>query len=121
MRRVILVVALGILASAAFADDKNTDKDKWQPTPVMRIVQPDTGKAGDVVVVKGEFLEKTRVAEVYLTTGPENIRVQILSQSGEAIKFKIPANAKTGRMRLMVLTTGLEPQFLEQPVFFTVQ
>ena len=83
--------------------------------PRMTSVDPDTAKIGDAVVVTGENLDKATVAKVYLTDGKNDLVAEVLAQNATTIKFKIPARA-TGRMAVMVLTTGKEPQLIEQPV-----
>jgi len=89
------------------------------PLPRMTSVDPMNGKIGDVLVVTGENLQKTYVAKVYLTDGKADLQVEVVEQTETSIKFKIPAKA-TGRMSLMVLTTGKEPQLVEQPVKVTI-
>jgi hypothetical protein len=83
--------------------------------PRMTSVDPDTAKIGDAVVATGENLDKASVAKVYLTDGKNDLIVEVLEQTATNIKFKIPAKA-AGRMAVMVLTTGKEPQLIEQPV-----
>jgi len=83
--------------------------------PRMTTAEPPNGKIGDPIVVTGENLEKANVAKVYLTDGKNDLVVEVIEQSATNIKFKIPAKA-TGRMAVMVLTTGKEPQLIEQPV-----
>jgi len=101
------VVAILIAASfGAFA----------QPAmPRMVSVEPGNGKAGDVLAVAGENLQKDAVAKVYLTDGKTDIEVTITEQTEKEIKFKIPAKA-TGRLALMVLTAGKDAKLIEQPV-----
>lgn len=86
-----------------------------QVLPRMTSVDPGTAKIGEVVVAVGENLEKANVSKVYLTDGKNDLIVAVLEQTATSIKFKIPAKA-TGRMAVMVLTTGKEPQLIEQPV-----
>jgi len=87
--------------------------------PRMSSVDPTNGKIGDEVVVTGENLQKANVAKVYLTDGKNDLLVVVTEQTDTTIKFKIPAKA-TGRMAVMVLTTGKEPQLIEQPVKVTI-
>ncbi len=89
--------------------------------PRMTAVEPTNGKAGDVIVVSGENLQKDVVAKVYLTDGKADIQVEVTDQADTAIKFKIPAKATAGRFALMLLTTGKEPKLIEQPVKVTVE
>ena len=86
-----------------------------QAMPRMSTVEPGNGKAGDVITIAGENLQKECVAKVYLTDGKVDTEVQIMEQSATAIKFKIPAKA-AGRLALMVLTAGKDPKLMEQPV-----
>jgi hypothetical protein len=89
--------------------------------PKMTAVVPDTGKAGDVMTVEGEFIGKASVAELYLTDGTTDWKCEILEQTDTTIKVKIPAKAKQGRHTLMVLTAGPAPKLIEEPVKVTVE
>jgi len=89
--------------------------------PQMTTVDPDSGKAGDVVTVTGENLDKSAVAKLYLTDGTHDIEVAMDEQTATSIKFKIPAAAKPGRLALMVLTTGKTPKLIEQPVKILIE
>ena len=86
--------------------------------PQMRKVDPASGRSGDVVAVTGDSLDQDTVAALYLTDGKEDVKVEITEQTATVIKFKIPANAKTGRLALMVLTKGKgkDPRLIEEPV-----
>jgi hypothetical protein len=85
----------------------------------MNAVDPGNGKIGDVIAVTGENLQKANVAKVYLTDGKTDLQVEVTEQNETTIKFKIPSKA-TGRMAVMVLTTGKDPQLIEQPVKVTI-
>ncbi len=89
--------------------------------PRMTAVEPGNGKAGDILTVTGENLEKENVAELYLTDGKNDLKVVITEQAATAIKFQIPATVKPGRFALMILTKGKEPKLIEQPVKVTVE
>ncbi len=82
-------------------------------------VEPDTGKAGDAIVAKGENLEKSKIGELYLTDGTKDLKAVITEQSTAEIKFKIPA-APAGRYHLMLLTAN-KASMIEQPVVITVE
>ena len=84
--------------------------------PQMRKVDPASGRSGDVVAVTGDNLDRDTVAALYLTDGKEDVKVEITEQTATVIKFKIPANAKTGRLVLMILTKGKDPKLIEGPV-----
>ena len=113
----------GILAfSMILAAGESAAKDQgWKPTPLMRTVTPDSAKAGETLTASGEYLDKARVKEIYLTDGKAEFKTEIVEQSQNEAKVKVPASVKPGRWRLMVLTTGVEPQLLEQPVTVEIQ
>jgi len=96
-------------------------KDGWKPTPLMRTVSPDDATAGDTLTITGEYLDKSRISDVYLTMGDDTFKLQMISQSETKVVVKVPAGVKTGRLRFMVLTSGLEPQFLEQPIMIAIR
>jgi hypothetical protein len=106
MKLSFVIAILAAVSFAAFAQ---------QAMPRMVSVEPGNGKAGDVLAVAGENLQKDTVAKVYLTDGKNDIEVTITEQTDKEIKFKIPAKA-TGRLALMVLTAGKEAKLIEQPV-----
>ena len=89
--------------------------DAQQAMPRMSSVEPGNGKAGDVITIAGENLQKDTVAKVYLTDGKIDTVVQIVEQSATEIKFKIPAKVN-GRLALMILTAGKDAKLMEQPV-----
>ena len=90
-----------------------------QASPRMTAVDPPNGKKGDVIAVTGENLQKDVVAKVYLTDGKNDLVCEVTEQSATTIKFKIPAKA-TGRLAVMVLLTGKNQNFIEQPVKVTI-
>ncbi len=116
-----LIACLALAAVAVLGAAKDPKDEGWKPTPLMRTVAPDTAKAGDTVTVAGEYLDKGRVSDVFLTDGKSEVKLVIVEQSEKQMTVKIPAGVKTGRLRLMVLTKGAEPQFLEQPVSLVIE
>lgn len=95
--------------------------EPYRPVPMIKAVNPDTGKVGDVLTATGAHLDKASVASLYMIQGEKTIEVKITSQTDDAIKFAIANEVKPGRYQLMVLTTGTKAQFLEEPVYFTVE
>ncbi len=88
---------------------------------MMSSVEPTSGKAGDVLVVRGANLGADRVAAVYLTDGKLDFKVAVIEQTPTAIRFRIPPDAKPGRLALMVLTREASPKLVEEPVKITVE
>jgi hypothetical protein len=72
--------------------------------PMMRFVEPAFGKIGDLLVIEGENLGQESVAGLYLTDGKTDVKVPIIEQTATSIKFRIPSEAKPGRLALIVLT-----------------
>lgn len=114
----IVVVLLGGVKLALSADVKEPEV---LPTPVMRAVTPDTVKAGDIATVTGEYLDKSRVADLFLTSSQKDVKAQILEQSATSIKFKVPNNIAAGRYTLSVMLVDIEPKLIEEPVRLTVE
>ena len=113
--KALSLIAMVVLAAGlAWAVDKTG-------APYMKAVEPETAKAGDVVKVIGDYLDKERVAEVYLTKGNTDLKVDIVEQAPDYIRFKVPLRAAAGRYGLMFLTAGPDPKLLEQPVFLLVE
>lgn len=112
MKLSFVLALLAVLGLAAYAQ---------QPMPRMTTAEPGNGKIGDVITVAGENLQKEQVAKVFLTDGKNDIPVEVTEQAATSIKFKVPQKAVPGRFALMLLTTGKEPKYIEQPVKVTVE
>jgi len=108
--RTWLVVGLLGVAVALFA---------FQSMPHCTAVEPDSGKKGDTITAKGENLGKAGIAELYLTDGQKDTKVDISDQSDTELKFAIP-EIKAGRYHLLVLTAN-KASLIEQPVIVTVE
>jgi|SRR5579863_4532421 len=91
----------------------------FQALPRCTSVDPDTGKKGDTITAKGEHLSKSGMAELYLTDGKKDTKVDIAEQSDTEVKFKIPEVA-AGRYHLLTLSAD-KASLIEQPVVFTVE
>jgi len=107
------ISALLLAAVAAYAQ---------QGLPRMTSVDPLNGKKGDVIVITGENLDKDQVDKVFLTDGKNDTIVEVVEQSATTIKFKIPEKAASGsRLALMILTSGKDARYIEQPVKVTIE
>lgn len=110
MKRLLTLAALGMgLAIAVFAQ-----------VPVVDSIDPAEGKPGAVIGATGVYLDSSKVSAVYLTDGINDIQVTLLEQKPQAMKFKVPADAKAGVYNIMLATTTKPPLLLVQPVKYTV-
>jgi hypothetical protein len=109
--RIGLFCAAAVLGTAMLAQ---------APSPRLTTVTPTEGKADAEYVTAGENLDKKNVADLYLTDGKNDLKVQITEQTDKEIKFKPPASVKPGRYSLMLLTSD-RARYLEQPVKVTIQ
>ena len=85
------------------------------PTPILRAVDPDSVKAGEVATVSGENLDKSRVSELYMTNGTVDVKVPIVEQTATTIKFKVPEKVAAGRYNMMVMLVSDPPKLIEEP------
>jgi hypothetical protein len=108
--RTWLVAGLMSMALALYA---------FQALPRCTSVEPETGKKGDTISAKGENLGKSGMAEMYLTDGQKDTKVEISGQSDTVIKFKVP-EIKAGRYHLLILSAN-RASLIEQPVVLTVE
>jgi len=110
----ILIIILAALSLPAGAPPQTG-------LPLIQSVEPASGKVGDVLAIKGENLGRATVAGLYLTDGVNDVKVTIIEQTATSMKFKIPPEAKPGRVALMVLTNEKPPKLIEEPVKITVE
>jgi hypothetical protein len=88
---------------------------------MMSSVEPNSGKAGDVLEIRGANLGADHVAALYLTDGKVDLKVPVIEQTATSIRFRIPPDVKPGRLALMVLTREASPKLIEEPVKITVE
>ena len=91
----------------------------FQGLPRCTSVEPDTAKAGATVSVKGENLNKSSIAEVYITDGKNDTKVTVSEQTDAEIKFQVP-QMTPGRYHLATLTANRQ-RMIDQPVVLTVE
>jgi len=91
----------------------------FQGLPRCTSVEPDTAKVGATVSVKGESLNKSSIAEVYLTDGKNDTKVTVSEQTDAELKFQVPQIAP-GRYHLATLTANRQ-RMVDQPVVLTVE
>ena len=110
-----LLIAVCVFAAITAASDNPV-----RPTPLIRAVDPPAAKCGDQVVASGDHLGKTVVESLYLTMGEATTKVEIVNQTDTSITFKVP-EVKPGRLGVMVLTAGIQPQYIDEPVSVAIE
>lgn len=88
----------------------------WAAVPRVTSVEPPFGTNGEELVVNGENLGKATVVKMFLTAGGEDHEVDMKEQTGETIRFQIPADLALGRYNVTLQTGGEAPAILEQPI-----
>jgi uncharacterized protein YqfA (UPF0365 family) len=116
----LLVLTIMFLFSACVGASAEIKDVTPLPTPLMRTASPEAVKAGATATVAGDYLDKSRVAEVYLTNGKVDAKVDVIEQARTELKFKVPEKIVVGRYNLMVLMVGEEPKLIEEPARLTV-
>jgi hypothetical protein len=111
MKNLLATLFLFVISLALIAQTKS---------PRLATVTPDTGKPAAEYSTAGENLAKAAVKDLFLTTGKEDIKVEIVAQTDDSIRFRVPGNTKPGRYTLMILTADGK-QLLEQPVKLTIE
>ncbi len=111
MKSLAAVLSVVLISVALVAQTKS---------PRLATVTPETGKPAAEYVAAGENLAKDAVKGLYLTSGKDDIKVEIVTQKEESIQFKVPGNTKPGRYGLMILTADGK-QFIDQPVKLTIE
>ena len=113
---VILLLSFSTLLAHAASDQP------YHPVPIIKAIDPDTAKPGDVLTATGSNLDQSALSKLFIIQGQQKtIEVIITDETASALKFKVPADVAPGRYQLMILTRGAVPVYLEEPVFFTVE
>lgn len=90
-------------------------------SPQASRMEPKNAKPGSVVTVTGVALDKSHVAEAYLTDHRFDLQVKILEQTDTMLKIRVPPFVKAGRQQLLLLMKGPELVYLEQPVYVLIE
>jgi hypothetical protein len=125
MRPLLFVASL--TAAACFAaPGAGAGSGAADDAPQMNSISVKVAKPGDVVDIAGLGLSSKKVDELYLTDHKFDMKVKVVEQSENAIKFRVPPFAKPGRMQILVLTRsdeskGDDAKLLEQPLFLLIE
>ena len=106
MRQIFCVLALTACGAVA----------AWGAIPRLIAVAPNGCTPGGDAAVEGQNLGDDSVAKLFLTAGGNDIELEVIEQSAESIKFRVPEATEHGMYNLMVQTAGPTPALMEQPV-----
>jgi hypothetical protein len=87
--------------------------------PRCTALDPDTAKTGDTVTASCENVNKSTVADLYLTDGKDDTKVAVMENTADKVKFQVP-RIKPGRYHLAFLTAN-KASMIEQPVALSVE
>ena len=90
-------------------------------SPQVTRLEPKIAQPGTVITVTGVALGKAKVEEVFLTDHRFDMKVKVLEQTDQTLKIRVPPFVKPGRHQLLLLTSGQNPVYLEQPVYVLVE
>jgi hypothetical protein len=90
-----------------------------QGFPKCSAVDPDTAKSGDTVNITCENVDKSTVADLYLTDGKDDTKIAVMEHNADKIKFQVP-KLKPGRYHIAFLSAN-KSSMIEQPVVLTVE
>ena len=118
LTKAFILSALLIFA-ATVAYTLTIGSDFKPSTPLMRQVDPSQVKAGQLVTVFGDALDKAKVDEVFLTSRGEDYKLEIIEQTERSLLLRIPAKIPVGRYSFMVKMTVHE-LLIEQPLYLDI-
>ncbi len=88
------------------------------PATVMEKVVPAEARSGDVITVEGQSLDAAHLKAVFVTDRKDTLEVEIIAQSPQFLRFKLPKVAP-GKWRIAIQLVR-DDLFLEEPVFVIV-
>jgi hypothetical protein len=107
----LLISALSlVLAGALMA---------FQGQPRCTALDPDTAKTGDTVNATCENVDKSSVANLYLTDGKDDTKIAVMANTAEKITFQVP-RVKPGRYHIAFMSAN-KSSIVEQPIVLTVE
>ena len=90
------------------------------PLPSVRMLDRCYANTGEAVAATGDFLDRRSAAGLILVNGSQEIVATIVRQNNTQLVFQVPEAATLGRYQLRILTGGMKPQLVDQPVFLLV-
>jgi hypothetical protein len=90
------------------------------PLPAVRMLDRCYANTGEAVAATGDFLDRRSAAGLILVNGSQEIVATIVRQTNTQLVFQVPEAAALGRYQLRILTGGLRPRLVDQPVFLWI-
>jgi hypothetical protein len=119
MPRVNRIFLVLVLALAAIPLAQLAGGALGENVTVLEKAMPAEARPGDVVNVTGYALDAAHLKEIYLTNGELDYRLEILEQSSQTVRLRVPANIPAGQMRFGIVV-ATRPELLEQPVLLKI-
>jgi hypothetical protein len=95
-------------------------RDTPEATRIDR-VEPASAQPGDVVLIYGRGLERSKIADVLLTDGGYSVLTRILDQGETSIRVQLPRMLKPGFYSIVLATRDRETRLLDQGVTIKVE
>jgi hypothetical protein len=84
-------------------------------------IHPGCAKPGAVITAIGMALGREKLAGLFLSDRYFDWEAEILAQSENAVRFRIPECARPGRQRILLLSAGDRRALLEQSVTIEIE
>ena len=107
----LVLVAVG----GAYRDPNTRD------LPRIDRVEPAVMRPGDVASASGQYLDRSKVADLLLTNGDLSALTHILEQHATLIRFRLPSTLEAGRYSILLVTREQQPRFIQQDVEIIVR
>jgi len=95
-------------------------RDTPEATRIDR-VEPASARPGDVVLIYGRGLERSKIADVLLTDGGYSVLTRILDQGETSIRVQLPRMLEPGFYSIVLATRDRETRLLDQGVTIKVE
>jgi hypothetical protein len=115
-----LVAAWAMLLALPNTGSTFRDRDPREATRIDR-VEPAKARPGDIVMIYGRGLERSKIADVLLTDEDHSALTHILDQSGTLIRVRLPRMLEPGFYSIVLATSDRETRFLDQGVTIKVE
>ena len=108
-----LIAAWALLLVVPNTGSTFRDRDTREATRIDR-VDPAKARPGDIVMIYGRGLERSKIADVLLTDGDHSALTHIVDQSDTSIRVRLPRMLEAGSYSIVLATCDRETRFLDK-------